>query len=159
VIGCGWGRTKWDLRVEEVLQSWLNTPYLAFRCEKGVGVDCVRFAFPGFLDEMYGFARTKIQKFPPDGALHNPRKARGAMRAILKLYPAHRRLEDADMIEAGDIGVCRLTANSGPGHAVIASAHPMSFYHTTSRGVTTTSYHNLQHLVSIYRPTDKDQWS
>ena len=150
--------TEWDTAVMRVLDKWLGTPYRLYECTPGPngGVDCVRHGFSGFLDSMYGYARTPPERLPPDAALHAPASARAAMKRMMRLYPNH--TEATGAWQAGDLLVTRNSERGGPGHLVIATAIPGVFQEATTDGVRRVGMFGLRWLIKAYRITDKHRW-
>lgn len=140
----------WDDRIAEVLNSWLNTPYELFRCEKGKGVDCVRHV-AAVIDEMFGYARCPMHKLPPDAAFHAPRKASAAMRKFMTLYKPFEKISPAGPFESGDILVVAPTPTAGPGHAVIATPWPGCFQETGTLSVVRSGLQAIRRVHAAFR--------
>ncbi len=143
-------------RIDSVLRSWANTPYMAGQRAKGAGVDCLRYVTAA-LDELTGRSTPAIPNLPQDAALHDPILARETMRAIIRAYGPARRIDDltvepADVVVTGD-------PDGGPGHAMIVGAEPNTIWHSTRPRVHTTGVQIVdQKVFRIYRPLEKDQW-
>lgn len=149
-------RMPHDDRLMTVLLEWNSTPYHLFSQVKGVGVDCVRFLC-GVLDEMSGVDRD-IDQLPPDVAFNHPRKARSAMRKILRLYDA-RPLEHHETAQSGDGFVVRNSNQGGPGHVLVYSSVPGRFYHATKRGIAKAGVRDVyQSFVGRFRMRDRSNW-
>lgn len=149
---------KVTARIASIFESWKDTPYIKNQQCKGVAVDCVRF-LAGVADEAYGYERCPTKRLPHDVALHDPERARAAMRSIIRLYSpvvaVEHEVEVLDVIVAGPI-------NGGPGHAMLVSDVPGQVWHATNPRVLRMPINQIErfgyYIVRIYRPTDKDRW-
>ncbi len=153
-----------SVRIHEVLESWVGTPYMEGQGVRGVATDCVR-AVAGVLNDLFGYVRAPLERLPQDVALHAPDTARAALRRFLAIYQPHRRLERGEPVEAGDVLVA---GYNGPGHALIAGASQWSLYHATefagfhragrSAFAPAADGRPLQ-LFAVYRIGDKHKWA
>lgn len=148
-----------EQRVSSVLQSWRGTPYKAGSCARGLdgGVDCVRFVGPGVLDELYGYQREKIERYPPDIGMHDRAAAIKAMHTILRIYEPNGRVE-GNIVEAGDV-IMVGPAKGGPSHAMFVDARPNHLWHATHDGVISAG--TLQPVgtqYAVFRVLDKHMW-
>lgn len=119
-------------RIREVLESWRGTRYCPGQQQKGVAVDCVRFA-TGVVDELYGGERAPIETLPPDAALHSKRSAVAAMRRIRRLYEpltrvVHGQLQPMDLVVTGE-------RSGGPGHLLMVGWRPRTMWETGRQAV------------------------
>ncbi|MFG0318405.1 MAG: hypothetical protein ACF8XB_14120 [Planctomycetota bacterium JB042] len=144
-------------RVDEVLVSWADTPYMPGQQSKQQGVDCIRFVCAAF-DELFGMS-TPIPRLPPDTALHCPEKAVEVVRLVREIYAPNTLITDGT-IEPGDVIVTR-SGNSGPGHALIAGGRENTVWHASRHRVKQTGIglmRRLQNLHSIIRIPNKRRW-
>jgi len=145
--------------VNNVLTSWLNTPYAVGQQTKGSGVDCVRFVC-AVLDELQGRDFREIPKLPPDASLHDRASSFRVMRMILEKYQPLENITNGTL-EPGDALVLG-PPNGGPGHAMFAGVVPNTLYHATPAGVHQcglTFSAAYCKLFRIFRCQQKDQWS
>ena len=102
-------------RLREILLAWKPTKYGSGQRCRGVAADCLGFVC-GALDEADGRPRAQDPRIPPDTALHDPERARAAIRDLLAIYApvfaVEGPLQPFDIILAGPIG-------GGPGHALL----------------------------------------
>ncbi len=148
-----------ERKLNKELDEWLDTPYLAGSSAKGPqgGVDCIRFVC-SVLDAMYGYQREPLDRLPGDVAMHDPARARAALRKMLRNYEPNIRVDDGT-IEPGDILVVS-PERGGPSHAKIVSATPNKIYHATTNGIRFTGI--LERVGSpwaVYRVLDKEKWA
>lgn len=120
-------------RLEEILRSWEGTPWRDGAQIKGQGVDCVRFVC-AVLDELAGRPYQMLERLPHQTALHQPRLALRALRAMVRRFPEMRRLRGELTIEPGDLLIVS-SWGGGPGHVLIAGARPNTLWQAGSRAV------------------------
>lgn len=158
------GAERAQLRLGEVLGSWLGTPYSPGNQVKGPqgGVDCVRFVC-AVLDELYGTKRIPIPELPNDVAMHSRDTAFAAMRFLLRAYEPHREVVDG-ILEPGDVLVVAMPGG-GPGHAMIAGPDLNTLWHATGRevqragiGFLWAGYSDWK-LSAVYRVLDRERWA
>jgi len=152
------GATLAQRRLEGILDSWLDTPYMMGAQVKGVGVDCVRFVC-AVLDELYGYKRAPVPELPQDIALHKRDTAVAAMRFILRLYEPNESVDNG-ALEPGDV-LAVAPPGGGPGHAMIVGARENEIWHSTGRRVQMTGlalYLGGWSIHSAYRTCDRERW-
>lgn len=148
-------------RLQEVLVSWLGTPYREGQCVKGMGCNCV-FLGAGVLDELFGMEdRRKVPVLDPEVSVWNDKKSWSVVRAMRTLWHGS---DEVDFIEPGDLLVCRgtdsRTSPANPGHLMIASADPNIIFETSKNlGVYSTRLSHARPVIRIYRPRRKDLWN
>jgi len=146
-------------RIDEVLTSWEDTPYMAGEQAKGVGTDCIRFVC-GAMDELYGTSHP-IPREMQDISMHNTKGAVRIMKKIRENWPNHRTLgPDERILQPGDVIVTG-QAQGGPGHAILVGAQRNTVYQATKKGVRKGGWGFIsyfQQIVCVCRPTDKDSW-
>lgn len=122
----------------------------------GVGVDCVQFV-AAVLDELHGLPVQPVPRYAHDMALNNPIMAARVARYLASRYP--NTTEPGDLLEPGDVVVCALTANSGPGHVMIVGPDENTAWHSVeSIGVTITSVASMVEVWNVWRSKDKVKW-
>lgn len=143
-------------RIEGILESWIDTPYMRGQCAKKQGVDCMRFVTAVF-DELYRGVRPRLPNIPQDASLHNRQLAWSTMRAIMRAYGPAKHVVDG-VVEPGDVVVSG-PLNGGPGHAIFVAGKPSTMVHSANRSVTRTGVAVIgQKVFRIYRPLDKERW-
>ncbi len=146
-------------RIDEVLASWVDTPYLAGEQAKGVGTDCVRFVC-GALDDLYGVSNF-IPREMQDVSMHNIKGALKVLKTIKELYPNHVELELHDrIVTPGDVIVTK-QAQGGPGHAILVGAQRNTLYQATKKGVKQCGFGFIsyfQQISMVYRSSNKATW-
>lgn len=144
-------------RFQDVLDSWVGTPYVLGSAAKKQGVDCVRFVC-SVLDEMYGTRRIPENRLPSDLSLHDKIGALSAMKQIISAYKPNQHVEDF-IWEPGDIVVVG-APNAGPGHAMIVSCRKNVLYHATNQGIVTTGItFPVGTSLDVFRLLDKEKWN
>lgn len=152
------GAERAQRKLEGILDSWYETPYMMGAQVKGVGVDCVRFVC-AVLDELYGFKRSPVPELPQDIAMHRRDTAIAAMKFILRLYEPNVPVEDG-ILEPGDV-LAVAPPGGGPGHAMIVGARENEVWHSTGRRVQRTGIAlplNGWTVHGAYRATDRERW-
>lgn len=154
-----WRESAWDERMNEVLLSWLATPYCAGGSARGTkgGVDCVRFV-ACVLNDLCGNVRRPLPKLPRDTAFHSAKRAKNALRDFLRLYSPYEKV-DGSYIESGDIIVVRPIGAAGPGHALIATPTNKALMHAGEREVSIVHIHEAGDIHAIFRPSYKEEWT
>jgi cell wall-associated NlpC family hydrolase len=136
--------------LQEILESWEGTPYLAGHRIKRQGVDCVQFV-AGVLEEWFGYS-IPCPRLSATCAYHDESFAKPTAVALLKGVPSDRVFE----MEPGDIVVSQ--GGKGvkrPHHVLIVSEDPRVLFHSTNDvGVCRTPAH-LWTVHKIYRPRNK----
>lgn len=106
---------KVTARLREILEGWKGTRYGSGQRCRGVAADCLGFVC-GALDDIDGRPRAQDPSIPPDAALHDPYRAREAIRDLLAVYEPWTAVEGSlqpfDIVVAGPHG-------GGPGHALL----------------------------------------
>lgn len=139
----------------DVLVSWSGTAYCSGQLCRGVAADCVRFVV-GVMDEMHGYeALPPIKTLPPDTALHDPRMAVRAVRAIAGRYPND--IVRGDEVEPGDVMV--VAVGHGPGHVVIVGPQRNTIWHCDRGvGVSWTGFEQFRRIMRVWRSRDRKSW-
>jgi cell wall-associated NlpC family hydrolase len=152
-----WNNEKAVNRLQTVLESWKGTPYRPGQQAKGFGVDCVRFV-TGVLDELRGTS-TPIKRLPPALSLHNSQMATAALHEIISAFPSDV-LEDTETVEPGDIIVCRIGHDGGPGHVYIVGGRPYEIWHSMEVcGVTQSGLASVKYLLRCWRYKERELWA
>lgn len=151
-----WVESPWDDRVQEMLDSWLKTKYVAAGAAKGIGVDCVRFIACG-LNELEGRERKRLDRLPRDTAFHKKSKAIAALKKFLTIYGPYEKVM-TEGIESGDVVVVQPDGAKGPGHALFASSKQNILYHANPPCVQDIHIHDVGLIHAIYRVTYKEKW-
>lgn len=102
------------------------------RC-KGTGVDCINFVM-GCLDELTGNTEPSfLPRYQQDSALHgkNKQSAAHVMEAFKNAHPS-RYVIEGDVLEPGDVIICRIGHGSVGGHAAIMG-EGMTVYHASAQ--------------------------
>lgn len=103
-------------KLENILLSWLWTPYKKGKGMKGVEVDCVHF-LTGVYDELLGTKHEYIS-LPADASFHNKETVSRGLRVFLEMYPSI--AIQGDIVQPGDMIICGPAGkNGGPGHGMI----------------------------------------
>lgn len=149
-----------EVKINRVLSSWLNTPHIAGQQCKGAGVDCVQLV-GAFLDEMCNAkTKTKIPRLPQTTGMSDHDFIKGApvLKAITDKYPADS--IKAKILMPGDIIVCRLGLNGGPGHAMIVAGQDSRVVHAcnSARRVVLAGIGSIKNALHIYRVKDRSAW-
>lgn len=150
-----------SLRLQQVLNRWVGTPYLRGQRVRGMGVDCVQL-IAGVLDDLYRSTHpATIPRLWGDAGVHSERGF-AVIHALRRAYPSF--VVRDGSIEPGDGVVVRTLPNTHgprrPGHALIAGIKPGSFLHAASdTGVCWTSLQNLSPFVRVYRFYHKETWA
>lgn len=151
--------SPWERRVEEVCSYWVGTPYRLNMCHPGEGVDCIHYG-AAVLDRLYGTEHSKnLQSLPPDACVHNRKGVEKATRALLKSYPAMKRVEDGT-IEAGDLVITGPVGEHPTASHLLIAGKRAKLWQASKGGVNFTGYGILdcEMLVAVYRAGDKDKW-
>lgn len=116
----------------------------------------------GVLDELYGREHIPLPRLPADVSLHDPARARAAMRLILEAYPDHERVTDGSL-EPADVVVVGPPGRHGPspGHVLLAGFEPNTLWHAVAPGVCFTGVtfdSTVTQLVAVYRLLDRERW-
>lgn len=150
-------------KIQKVLDSWEGTPYSIGQCQKGIGVDCVRFVCSVY-DELYGFTRSEYKRLPQDVALHNKEGAINSMKEIIGLYDKAESIDPdtttRTTLQPGDALIVG-PKNGGPGHCLIVGGKKNRVYHSLDPCVKWTGmkfFSKDQKLFRIYRMSDRDRW-
>lgn len=138
-----------------MMRRWEGTPYEPFGVTPGKdgGVDCVRFVLLA-VTEIEGMDPPAVERFPADGALHDPAGARKVMRRMLRLFPSYVRVypgTDPDWaLRSGCVCAVRNEDAAGPGHGLIATTTPGVLMHATPKGVMKVGTAALRYLEAVY---------
>ena len=146
------------LEMENVLLAWLGTEYGSGQRCRGVAADCIGFAC-GALDDVDGRSRAKDPRVPADVCLHDPERARAAIRDLLEVYepwePVRDLLQPFDLIVAGPAG-------GGPGHALLVGPRRNTLWQCSqARGVHWSGWAlgpGYESLHAAYRLGDRERW-
>ena len=147
-----------EARIDDVLRSWLGTPYLLGSAAKGKagGVDCKRFVC-STLDDLYGCVREPVERIRSDTCLHRPDVVASLVRRILRSYEPAIEITDGS-IEPGDV-IAVSAQHSGQGHALFVSSKRNLLFHATDRGVVTSGIaFQVGTRAHVYRVLDKERW-
>ena len=148
-------------RIKNVLDSWLDTPYMDGQRQRKVGVDCAQLV-GGVLDDLFRSKdKVVIPRLRTDSGIHSIRAGFATVRAIRKHYKS--KVVRDGTLEPGDVIVTRATGNTnGPkrlGHAMLVSTRKGVLIHaTTITGVCLTSLKSNEEIVRVYRPLNKELW-
>lgn len=150
----------WVKRLEKVLVSWEETPYVPGQQRKGRdgGVDCIRFGC-AVLDELYRRPLTDLPPRAPDASMHDRAGSFSVMRQIIRRYPDHIAVEDGS-VEPGDVLV--VGPNSGgPGHMMIVGHQRNTCWQASAGRVhfTGLSLPASATLFRTFRMVDREQWA
>lgn len=150
----------WVNRLERVLASWEDTPYVPGQQRKGRdgGVDCIRFGC-GVLDELYRRPLTSLPIRAPDASMHDKEGAFSVMRQIIARYPDHISVEDGS-VEPGDILVVG-PRSGGPGHMMIVGVQRGTVWQASADRVhfTGLSLPASATLFRVFRMVDREAWA
>lgn len=117
-------------KIEEILMSWKDTPYMPGKSVKGRGVDCVHF-ITAIYDSLLG-TQHDYSVLPQDMSFHNKQGAEAGLRRFFRMYPCSE--VEGNVLQAGDIVICGPAGkNGGPGHGMIAGKHAL--WHVGNTGV------------------------
>lgn len=105
---------------------------------------------------MYGCEDLPLVKaIPPDTALHDPKKAVRAVRAIAGRYP-NEIIRNGE-VEPGDIVI--VAVGKGPGHVMIVGPQPNTLWHCMqTAGVVRTGFENFGRVLRVWRGKDRHLW-
>ncbi len=148
----------WVKRLEKVLVSWEETPYVRGQQTKKVGVDCIRFGC-AVLDELYRRPLTSLPIRAPDAAMHDAEGAFSVMRQIIRRYPDHDTVTDCT-VEPGDILVVG-PRSGGPGHMMIVGHQRNTVWQASGDRVhfTGLSLPDSVTLFRTFRMFDRESWA
>lgn len=96
---------------------------------------------------------------PSDASLHDPERARAAMRLILAAYQPHVRVMD-DSVQPGDVVIVG-PVGGGPGHVLMGGFQPNTLWHAVLPRVCFTGIAfnpETTELVGVYRMADRRRW-
>lgn len=118
---------KIERRLDKILASWEYTPYSSSIIKQGPsgGVYCTAFV-ARVLDELFGRDPTPMPDIPHDASMHNPKKARAALRWFFRSYPGSFEVKNLE-VEPGDV-IITGPVNGGPGHALIVGPRPNTMW-------------------------------
>ena len=156
----------WHKRYATWLDSWDGTPYMHNMSERGVGVDCVRFAMAA-LDFLHGYEKADDSpSLPADTAANSLKVALEVVRYICRRYDHDVLFRSGDpassiQLQPADVVV---TLNDGkiPCHIMVGGVRPNTLWHSTHNvsrnglgGVTFTGlgWALQQGIYRIWRPT------
>lgn len=137
-----WTDLKWDPvpsspwvveRLATALHRWQGTRYHEGAQVPMGGVDCWRFV-SAVADDMRGRPWVKLPRMIADVAMHNPVKARAALRWAMRAHSCRRVFP---LLRAGDVVVAG-PKGGGPGHAMIASYDKQLWHVVQQNGVSQT---------------------
>ena len=163
----GWRAWPDDLvaqRIDRVLRSWDETPYMLGQCAKGVGVDCIRYVC-AVLNELYGRDNFDFEHLPGDSDMFNREGAERVLRKVIRMYPATQILgiTDESWVEPGDV-IITAKPGCGPGHSIFVGNHPRTLWHAIDGGVQEIDIdevgggHPKFTPYRIMRMSDKETW-
>ncbi len=149
-----------ELRINDVLNSWMGTKHVAGQRCKGSGIDCVQLV-AAFIDEMnnkdLGF--TSFPRLPQSTGMTDKTGVKGApiFNAITNKNPTH---IIGRMLQPGDIVVCKSGRGGGPGHAMIVSAYENKLVHACSGGggVVFNGIGSMGSALHSYRLLNRINW-
>lgn len=145
-------------RLEAILESWRDTPYLSGNRIKGVGVDCVRFGV-SVLDEMFR-GHTEVPESVTDASLLQRLGMLQCARMVKEAFPGNRTIRDGK-VEPGDLVIVG-TARNRPGHLLMVGPARNTMWQATKSGVMLCGWglvHGWQHLSRVYRVGDRERWA
>ena len=150
--------SSYHARLDDVLRSWQDTPYVRGACCRGRGVDC-RGLVVGVLDELYGITAPHPARRSPTTAVHDHAGAVVALREITDRYPCRPLHVGREPTEPGDVLVVRLPGQHARtlAHAMIAGGDGRSLWHAGAAGVCYTALTD-QAVTHAFRTLDKDRW-
>jgi hypothetical protein len=148
----------WLKRLEKVLVSWEETPYVPGQQCKGAGVDCIRFGC-AVLDELYRRPLTDLPIRAADASMHDREGSFSVMRQIIRRYPDHITVEDGS-VEPGDILVVGPRAG-GPGHMMIVGHQRNTVWQASADRVHFTGLYlpDSATLFRTFRMVDRENWA
>jgi len=147
-------------RLDEILESWKDTPYALNQACKKVAVDCVKFVF-SVLNELYVFVKGELVRLPADTAFHQKDTCIAAVRQLMETYSPCSFVQGL-YVEPGDI-IMTGTKGGSPGHAMIAGTKQSELWHCSPPGVCKTEISfcddlGLYTFHKIIRAEDKHLW-
>lgn len=152
--------TVWQAKLQEVLESWRGTPWVAGCGLRGRGVDCVRFVV-AVLDELHQQSPGPVPRLPQDMSIHDRMVAFSSAHLIAQRYPHEIIESQPGLIQSGDVVVFRMGIAGGPGHVAIAGGRDArELWHSAAGvGVCRTSAAASGHILRIWRPTQREDWA
>lgn len=121
-------------RLAAAIAVWKGTKYHEGAQRPGAGVDCWRFV-SAVADDMRLRPWIKLPRMIADAAMHNPEKARAALRWAMR---EHELTEIEGMaIRPGDTVIAG-PKDGGPGHAMLAGPDGFLWHVTKNQGVDCT---------------------
>ena len=148
----------WQIRLNQILQSWKGTPWGAGQCCRGKGVDC-RYFVMGVLDELYGITDPLPPRLSQDTSKNNRTLAIAAVTQISKRYPCT--MNSGDELEPGDVIIARSpdAAAETLQHAlIIGVGEPVPIWNASSGGVGYTSLSNWI-VTASFKTLNKETWA
>lgn len=145
------------------LEAWDGTKYRSGQKCRGVDADCIGFGC-GAIDDIDGRPRAQSSKLPADSALHNPKAAVEAIKAIREIYSPAERVHPFDgqlFAQPMDILVVA-TGAGGPGHMMLVGPEVNTLWHCIQgAGVTKSGwslFSGFEKVFALYRLGDRDGW-
>jgi len=155
-----WRRVSapWVARLERILLSWENTPYVPGQQKKQEGVDCIRFGC-AVLDELYCQRTTPLPLRAADASMHDRPGSFSVMRDIMRRYPNHDTITSGET-EPGDILVVG-PAEGGPGHMMLVGHDRNTVWQASASKVHFTGLYlpASATLFRVFRMTDRETWA
>lgn len=150
-----------EKRINDVCESWIGTPYMKGQRCKDIGVDCVQFTC-AILDELNNrfIGSTKIDRLASDTGANDKEGifALRIARQIMKINPCEK--IPVHCLQPGDILICRLGNNGGPGHTMFVGGKKNLLYHACNgeRQVTKIGLGSVKYGLHAYRFKDRINW-
>lgn len=134
-------------RLDDILESWLETPYMQGQSTRGRGVDCVRFV-DCVLSEWFRVSYKPLPRLSTDSGIHSRAAFRVMRRCLHDRFPyrAHRFDRGVEHLR-GD--VLAVSSNEQPHHIAIVGSDGVRCYHASMRGVVRTS---VAGLLAAFQP-------
>lgn len=150
-------------RLQEVLSSWVGTPYGEGQRARRIAVDCVQLC-GGVLDDLFRVAvPSVIPRLQADAAMHDIKRGWPTVRAVRSLGLGSDIANDGT-IRPGDVIITRAedhpSAPHRAGHVMIAGVQKWSAIHAVPHaGVCWTSIHpDRVPIIQIMRHRGKESW-
>lgn len=148
-----------ERRLASVLTKWEHTPYSSSLIQQGPkgGVYCTAFV-ARVLDVLFGYEPTPMPDIPHDAAMHNPKKAVGALRWFFRRYHGSFEVKNLE-VEPGDIAITG-PKGGGPGHAMIVGPRENTLWQADGQRVHYTGMYLPEpyELHQVRRFYQREEW-
>lgn len=149
-----------ERRLALVLTKWEHTPYSSSIIKQGPqgGIFCTAFV-ARVLDELFQREPTPMPDIPHDASMHNPRRARAALRWFFRRYPGSVEVPTLE-VEPGDV-VITGPRGGGPGHALIVGPRENTLWQADGDRVHYTGMFLPEpyELHQVRRFTQREEWA